>query len=198
MYGVVSRSALPSRVVPLCVSDNLMKTLNYNYAPKSGVPCKSPRCARRSGSWWSCRCGTRSSSKPSASSRPRASCSTGRPARVRPTRPRSLTVHSPPHIPLTGEAVLQGWAKRMLTACGRCAGKTLIARAVANETGAFFFLINGPEIMSKLAGAAGPQQACAHVALLEQSSACYFAGLPRQSINPACFSYCFRVLTETR
>jgi hypothetical protein len=24
---------------------------------------------------------------------------------------------------------------------------------VANETGAFFFLINGPEIMSKLAGA---------------------------------------------
>merc|ERR1712176_840368 len=32
------------------------------------------------------------------------------------------------------------------------AGKTLIARAVANETGAFFFLINGPEIMSKMAG----------------------------------------------
>jgi len=31
-------------------------------------------------------------------------------------------------------------------------GKTLIARAVANETGAFFYLINGPEIMSKLAG----------------------------------------------
>ncbi|KAL1558503.1 AAA ATPase cdc48, variant 2 [Salvia divinorum] len=31
-------------------------------------------------------------------------------------------------------------------------GKTLIARVVANETGAFFFLINGPEIMSKLAG----------------------------------------------
>ena len=31
-------------------------------------------------------------------------------------------------------------------------GKTLIARAMANETGAFFFLINGPEIMSKLAG----------------------------------------------
>ncbi|XP_028073977.1 probable 26S proteasome regulatory subunit 10B [Camellia sinensis] len=30
--------------------------------------------------------------------------------------------------------------------------KTLIARAVANETGAFFFFINGPEIMSKLAG----------------------------------------------
>eukprot|EP00268_Persea_americana_P042601 TRINITY_DN4264_c2_g1_i2.p1 TRINITY_DN4264_c2_g1~~TRINITY_DN4264_c2_g1_i2.p1 ORF type:complete len:799 (-),score=201.60 TRINITY_DN4264_c2_g1_i2:156-2552(-) len=30
-------------------------------------------------------------------------------------------------------------------------GKTLIARAVANETGAFFFCINGPEIMSKLA-----------------------------------------------
>jgi len=31
-------------------------------------------------------------------------------------------------------------------------GKTLIARAVANETGAFFFIINGPEIMSKMAG----------------------------------------------
>merc|ERR1719240_1456255 len=31
-------------------------------------------------------------------------------------------------------------------------GKTLIARAVANETGAFFFLIIRPEIMSKMAG----------------------------------------------
>ncbi|TVU05763.1 hypothetical protein EJB05_48945, partial [Eragrostis curvula] len=31
-------------------------------------------------------------------------------------------------------------------------GKTLIARAVANETGAFFFLINYPEIMSKMTG----------------------------------------------
>ncbi|KAI5190033.1 transitional endoplasmic reticulum ATPase [Nematocida minor] len=31
-------------------------------------------------------------------------------------------------------------------------GKTMIARAVANESGAFFFLINGPEIMSKLSG----------------------------------------------
>lgn len=31
-------------------------------------------------------------------------------------------------------------------------GKTQIARAVANETGAFFFVINGPEIMSKMAG----------------------------------------------
>ncbi|OAG29465.1 transitional endoplasmic reticulum ATPase [Nematocida displodere] len=31
-------------------------------------------------------------------------------------------------------------------------GKTLIARAVANESGAFFFLINGPEIMSKMTG----------------------------------------------
>ncbi|CAB3404411.1 unnamed protein product [Caenorhabditis bovis] len=31
-------------------------------------------------------------------------------------------------------------------------GKTMIARAVANETGAFFFLINGPEIMSKMSG----------------------------------------------
>ncbi|KAJ4703745.1 cell division cycle 48 [Melia azedarach] len=31
-------------------------------------------------------------------------------------------------------------------------GKTLLARAIANETGCFFFCINGPEIMSKLAG----------------------------------------------
>jgi transitional endoplasmic reticulum ATPase len=31
-------------------------------------------------------------------------------------------------------------------------GKTLIARAVANEAGAFLFTINGPEIMSKLSG----------------------------------------------
>ena len=33
-------------------------------------------------------------------------------------------------------------------------GKTLNARAVANEAGAFFFLINGPEITSKTAGEA--------------------------------------------
>ncbi|KAL8119617.1 cell division control protein 48 homolog D-like [Apium graveolens] len=31
-------------------------------------------------------------------------------------------------------------------------GKTLIARAIANETGAFFLCINGPGIMSKMAG----------------------------------------------
>lgn len=31
-------------------------------------------------------------------------------------------------------------------------GKTMIARALAAETGAYFFLINGPEIMSKMAG----------------------------------------------
>nr|UXY87219.1 cell division control protein 48 [Cryptomonas sp.] len=31
-------------------------------------------------------------------------------------------------------------------------GKTLIARAVANETGAFLYIINGPEIMSKMSG----------------------------------------------
>lgn len=31
-------------------------------------------------------------------------------------------------------------------------GKTQIARAIANETGAFFLVINGPEIMSKMAG----------------------------------------------
>lgn len=31
-------------------------------------------------------------------------------------------------------------------------GKTLIARAIANETGAYFYLINGPEIMSNKGG----------------------------------------------
>lgn len=31
-------------------------------------------------------------------------------------------------------------------------GKTLIAKAIANETGAFIYMINGPEIMSKMAG----------------------------------------------
>jgi transitional endoplasmic reticulum ATPase len=31
---------------------------------------------------------------------------------------------------------------------------SVIARAIANETGAFFFLLNGPEIMSKMAGEA--------------------------------------------
>jgi transitional endoplasmic reticulum ATPase len=31
-------------------------------------------------------------------------------------------------------------------------GKTLIARAIANETGAKFYMVNGPEIMSKMAG----------------------------------------------
>jgi len=31
-------------------------------------------------------------------------------------------------------------------------GKTLMARAVANETGAYFFIINGPEIISKMSG----------------------------------------------
>ena len=41
----------------------------------------------------------------------------------------------------------------LLTGVPGC-GKTLLARAVANETGAFFFLINGPEIMSKMAGEA--------------------------------------------
>ena len=33
-------------------------------------------------------------------------------------------------------------------------GKTLIARAIANETGAFFYCVNGPEIMSKQQGQA--------------------------------------------
>ncbi|ELQ75644.1 AAA+-type ATPase [Trachipleistophora hominis] len=31
-------------------------------------------------------------------------------------------------------------------------GKTLIARAIANETGAFLYVVNGPEIMSKMSG----------------------------------------------
>ena len=31
-------------------------------------------------------------------------------------------------------------------------GKTLLAKAVAAETGAYFFVLNGPEIMSKMAG----------------------------------------------
>jgi len=31
-------------------------------------------------------------------------------------------------------------------------GKTMVAKAVAAETGAYFFLINGPEVMSKMAG----------------------------------------------
>jgi transitional endoplasmic reticulum ATPase len=31
-------------------------------------------------------------------------------------------------------------------------GKTIIGRAVANETGAYFVLINGPEVMSKMSG----------------------------------------------
>ena len=31
-------------------------------------------------------------------------------------------------------------------------GKTLMVWAVANKTGTFFFLINGPEIISKMAG----------------------------------------------
>ena len=31
-------------------------------------------------------------------------------------------------------------------------GKTQIARAIAAETGAFFFTLNGPDVMSKLAG----------------------------------------------
>lgn len=33
-------------------------------------------------------------------------------------------------------------------------GKTLIAKAIANETGAFFLIVNGPEIMSKMQGEA--------------------------------------------
>jgi transitional endoplasmic reticulum ATPase len=39
----------------------------------------------------------------------------------------------------------------LLTGPSGC-GKTLIVKALANEIGAFFFLINGPEVISKLAG----------------------------------------------
>ncbi|KCZ74276.1 cell division control protein 48, partial [Anncaliia algerae PRA109] len=31
-------------------------------------------------------------------------------------------------------------------------GKTMMAKAIANETGAFLFIINGPEVMSKMQG----------------------------------------------
>jgi hypothetical protein len=64
--------------------------------PSLSPPCACPRrwatttwaaCASRwprSASWWSCRCAIRSCSRPSASSRPRASCCTALPALARP------------------------------------------------------------------------------------------------------------------
>ena len=58
---------------------------------------------------------------------------------------------SPPHS-FTPQSTLFHFILKTQTIKG--SGKTLIARAVANETGAFFFLINGPEIMSKMAGEA--------------------------------------------
>ncbi|CAF1972757.1 unnamed protein product, partial [Rotaria magnacalcarata] len=62
--------------------------------------------------------------------------------------PRGILLYGPPGTGQLTSFFTNGW-KRL-----NCfiLGKTLIARAVANETGAFFFLINGPEIMSKLDG----------------------------------------------
>ena len=56
----------------------------------------------------------------------------------------------PPQADSVRSGLLDG--KNILVSAPTASGKTLIARAVANETGAFFFLINGPEIMSKMAG----------------------------------------------
>lgn len=60
--------------------------------------------------------------------------------------PRGILMFGPPG---TGK-VSQNWTFIIIIIFH--SGQTLIARAVANETGAFFFLINGPEIMSKMAG----------------------------------------------
>jgi len=60
-----------------------------------------------------------------------------------PHFPLSLSAPPPPSAPLPQGILLYGPPG---------SGKTLIARAVANETGAFFVIVNGPEIMSKLAG----------------------------------------------
>lgn len=141
----------------------------------------------RSASWWSCHCAIPSSLRPSASSLPRVSCSTGPQAQVLlgsfTLRSCSVMMTSfdmkdhycvtwplPIGLSLAGNKSLLATDNLELLpfVIGRelCTGllqmsrllfcwwtgKTLIARAVANETGAFFFLINGPEIMSKLAG----------------------------------------------
>ena len=64
-------------------------------------------------------------------------------------------------------------------------GKTLIARAVANETGAFFFLINGPEIMSKLAGESESNLRKAFEEAEKNAPAIIFIGAPRRALRPA-------------
>ena len=66
-------------------------------------------------------------------------------------------------------------------------GKTLIARAVANETGAFFFLINGPEIMSKLAGESESNLRKAFEEAEKNAPAIIFIGaLPRRAARCRC------------
>ena len=65
-------------------------------------------------------------------------------------------------------------------------GKTLIARAVANETGAFFFLINGPEIMSKLAGESESNLRKAFEEAEKNAPAIIFIGAPRAAAGGPC------------
>ncbi|CAF0883208.1 unnamed protein product [Adineta steineri] len=59
-----------------------------------------------------------------------------------------FTLRHQPLIKLSGATL----AQRILLYGPPGTGKTLVARAVANETGASFFLISGQEMMSKLAG----------------------------------------------
>jgi len=59
--------------------------------------------------------------------------------------PRGILLHGPPGTGMI--KIIEGFLRKRKIFI---LGKTLIARAVANETGAFFFLIHGPEIMSKL------------------------------------------------
>ena len=81
----------------------------------AGCATRSTRCAR----WSSCRCATPSCSSGSASIRPRASCSTARPAPARPCwRARSPT--KAPRNSSTSTAP-RSWARPMARASGGCA-----------------------------------------------------------------------------